>query len=188
MPTGHTTGGNFSSFASRRNYKHPFIDEITKTPFPHKWKAPTVTNDGTTDPNEFISIYSTDCPIQKILEKPDLTRRLSAWSIKLSKFSIRYELHDVIKAQCLEDFANNLQDYVTPKETWWTMHVDSSSNPQGVGAGIVLEGPGNILIEQPMHLKFKTLNNQVEYEAIIVCLNLSKEVGLGGSCANLILD
>ncbi|XP_027912513.1 uncharacterized protein LOC114171939 [Vigna unguiculata] len=57
-PTGPTTGGNYSSFASKRNRRHPFIDGITETPLPHKWKAPIVTYDGTTDPDEFISIYT----------------------------------------------------------------------------------------------------------------------------------
>jgi len=57
-PTAPTLGGNYSSFASRRNRRHPFVDGITKTPLPHKWKAPTVTYDGTTDPDEFVSIYT----------------------------------------------------------------------------------------------------------------------------------
>ena len=57
-PTGPTMGGNYSSFASRRNRRHPFIDGITETPLPHKWKAPTITYDGTTDPDEFVSIYT----------------------------------------------------------------------------------------------------------------------------------
>ena len=56
--TGPTIGGNYSSFASKRNRRHPFIDGITETPLPHKWKAPTVTYDGTTNPDEFVSIYT----------------------------------------------------------------------------------------------------------------------------------
>ena len=51
-------GGNYGSFASRRNRRHPFVDGITETPLPHKWKAPTVTYDETTDPDEFVSIYT----------------------------------------------------------------------------------------------------------------------------------
>jgi len=57
-PTAPTLGGIYSSFASRRNHRHPFVDGITETPLPHKWKAPTVTYDGTTDPDEFVSIYT----------------------------------------------------------------------------------------------------------------------------------
>jgi len=57
-PTGHTTGGIYSSYAFRKNRKHPFIDGNTETPRTNKWKAFTITYDGTTDPNEFIFIYT----------------------------------------------------------------------------------------------------------------------------------
>jgi len=56
-PIGNTMGGNYSSLASRGNHRHPFVDGIAETPLPHKWKAPTVTYDGSTDPDEFVSIY-----------------------------------------------------------------------------------------------------------------------------------
>jgi len=57
------------------------------------------------------------------------------------------------------------------------MHVDDSSNPLRASAGVVLEGPGNVLIEQPLRFSIKTSNNQAEYEAIIAGLNLARDVG-----------
>jgi len=110
------------------------------------------------------------------LQKPDLAERLSSWAVELSEFNIRYEPHGPIKAQSLLDFINDLQD--TPIEDQWTLHVDGSSNPKGVGAGIVLEGSNDILIEKSLHFAFKTLNNQAEYEAILVGLSLAREVGV----------
>ena len=65
-PTAPTLGGNYSSFASGRNRRHPFVDEITETPLPHKWKAPTVTYDGTTDTDEFVSIYTNQVSLYSI--------------------------------------------------------------------------------------------------------------------------
>ena len=121
-------------------------------------------------------IIRTDHPIQKILQKPDLAGRLSSWAIELSEFTIHYEPHGPIRAQCLADFANDLQEQA-PYDTWWTMHVDGSSNPLRAGAEIVLEGPGNVLIEQSLRFTFKTSNNQAEYEAIIAGLNLAQDVG-----------
>ncbi|XP_027903591.1 uncharacterized protein LOC114163480 [Vigna unguiculata] len=112
-----------------------------------------------------------------IEKKPDLAGRLSSWAIELSEFNIRYEPHGPIKAQCLADFANDLQNQPPTQDTWWTIHVDGSSNPQGVGAGIVLEGPDDILVEQYLRFNFKTSNNQAEYEAIIIGLNLARDVG-----------
>ena len=121
-------------------------------------------------------IVKTDYPIQKIFQKPDLAGRMSSWAVELSEFNIRYEPHGPIKAQCLLDFVNDLQH--TPIEDQWTLHVDGSSNPKGVGAGIMLEGPNDILIEKSIHFAFKTSNNQAEYEAILAGLSLAREVGV----------
>ena len=72
--------------------------------------------------------------------------------------------------------SNDLQQ--TPVEDQWTLHVDGSSNPRGVGAGIVLEGPNDILIEKSLHFAFKTSNNQAEYEVILAGLSLAREVSV----------
>jgi len=117
-----------------------------------------------------------DYPIQKFLQKPDLPGWMSSWAVELSEFNIRYEPHGPIKAQCLLDFVNDLQH--TPTEDQWTLHVDGSSNPKGVDADIVLEGPNDILIEKSLHFAFKTSNNQAEYKAILDDLSLAREVGV----------
>ena len=98
--------------------------------------------------NHSITV-KTDYPIQKILQKPVLAGWMSSWAVELSKFNICYEPHGPIKAQFL-DFVNDLQH--TPTEDRWTLHVDGSSNPKGVDAGIVLEGPNDILIEKSLSL------------------------------------
>jgi len=125
--------------------------------------------------NHTITI-KTDYPIQKILQKPDLAGRMSSWAVELSEFNIRYEPHGPIKAQCLLDFINDLQQ--PPIKDQLTLHVDGSSNPRGVGAGIVLEGPNDILIEKSLHFAFKTSNNQAKYEVILAGLSLAREVGV----------
>jgi len=71
-------------------------------------------------------IVKTNYPIQKILQKPDLAGHMSSWVVELSEFNIRYEPHGSIKAQCLIDFINDLQQ--TPQEKQWTLYVDGSSN------------------------------------------------------------
>jgi len=121
-------------------------------------------------------IVKTDYPIYKILQKPDHAGQMSSWAVELSEFNIRYEPHGPIKAQCLLDFVNDLQQ--TPEVDQWTFYVDGSSNPKGVGAGIVLEGPNDILIEKSLHFAFKNSNNQAEYEAILAGLSLAREVGI----------
>jgi len=53
-------------------------------------------------------IVKIDYPIQKILQKLDLAKRMSSWAVELSEFNIRYEPHGPIRAQCLLDFVNDL--------------------------------------------------------------------------------
>jgi len=88
-----------------------------------------------------------------------------------------------IKSQALADFAVELTPYPTEEgESRWTLYVDGSSNSRSCGAGVVLEGLGDIVIEQAMKFEFKTSNSQVEYEAIIAGLHLEIEFEI----ANLI--
>ena len=52
-----------------------------------------------------------------------------------------------------------------------------SSNQQGSGVGVILEGPNGLLIEQALWFAFKASNNQAEYEALIAGMLLDKEMG-----------
>ncbi|MCI43829.1 putative gag polyprotein, partial [Trifolium medium] len=58
----------------------------------------------------------------------------------------------------------------------WTLSVDGSSNLRGSEAGVVLEGPDGVLIEQSLRFTFKESNNQAEYEALIAGMKLAKEM------------
>jgi len=58
----------------------------------------------------------------------------------------------------------------------WVLSVDGSSNQQGSEAGVILEGPNELLIEQALRFAFKANNNQVKYEALIAGMLLAKEM------------
>ena len=91
-------------------------------------------------------IVRTDYPIFKILSKPDLAGRMIEWSVE---FDIRYEPRGATNSQCLADFSAEL----TPLPTLsggWTLYVDGSSNKTACGAGVVLEGPGDLFLEQAL--------------------------------------
>jgi len=60
----------------------------------------------------------------------------------------------------------------------WVLSLDGSSNLQGSGAGIILEGTSGLLIEQTLRFSFKANNNQAEYEALVVRMLLAKELGV----------
>lgn len=88
-------------------------------------------------------------PIYEILYNPDLAGRMIGWSVELSEFDIRYESRGAIKSQCLADFSTEL----TPQQdvsTEWTLYVDGSSNKTVCDVGVILEGPGDLLIEKTL--------------------------------------
>ncbi|XP_020205690.1 uncharacterized protein LOC109790856 [Cajanus cajan] len=123
-------------------------------------------------------LIRTDSPIVKVLRKPELAGRMVAWSIELSQFDIRFEPRGPIKAQSMADFINEFTLQIIPEPHVWTLHVDGSSNQQGSGDGIILEGPGKTIIEQSLRFGFKTSNNQEEYEALLAGLRLAKDLGI----------
>nr|KYP54649.1 Retrovirus-related Pol polyprotein from transposon 297 family [Cajanus cajan] len=122
-------------------------------------------------------VVKTDYPIKQILRKPELAGRMIAWSIELSEFGIRYESRGPLKAQCLADFVAELTPATTEEPQAWTLHVDGSSNSKGGGAGIILEGPNRITVEQSLKFGFKATNNQAEYEALLAGLRLARDLG-----------
>ena len=50
--------------------------------------------------------------------------------------------------------------------------MDGASRQTGVGLGLQLKAPTGEVIEQAIRLDFSTSNNEAEYEAIIVGLDL----------------
>ena len=58
----------------------------------------------------------------------------------------------------------------------WVLSVDRSSNQQGSGAEVILEGPSGLLNEQALRFTFKANNNQDEYETLIVGMLLAEEL------------
>ena len=60
----------------------------------------------------------------------------------------------------------------------WVLYVDGSSNSQGSGAGIILTTPERIQLEYALQFRFKASNNEVEYEALLVGLQLVTGIGV----------
>jgi ribonuclease HI len=63
-------------------------------------------------------------------------------------------------------------------EATWILWVDGASNVNGGGAGIILEGPDELTVEQFLKFKFKASNNQAEFEALIVGLRVALDLGV----------
>ena len=131
-------------------------------------------------------MVTTELSIRKVLQKPDVAGRMTRWTVELSEFDIHYEPRGPIKSQIYADFVVELYSAATHQEGAyfkWVLSVDGSSNQQGSGAGVILEGPDGLLIEQALRFAFKASNNQAEYEALIAGMLLAKEMGAKGLLA-----
>ena len=125
-------------------------------------------------------VVMTDLPIRKVLQKLDIAGRMVRWAVELLEFDVQYEPRGPIKGQVYGDFVVELSSPDTHHEGSdfrWVLSVDGSSNQQGSGAGVILEGPNGLLIEQALRFTFKASNNQAEYEALIVGILLAKKMG-----------
>ncbi|RDX76222.1 hypothetical protein CR513_43808, partial [Mucuna pruriens] len=78
--------------------------------------------------------------------------------------------HPIVKVEALANFLVEMTS--TPKEDpWWTMYVDSSSNPKRWRCWSYRHH-----FEALTQFNFKASNNQAEYEALLVGLDLAREV------------
>ncbi|XXG83702.1 hypothetical protein AAC387_Pa10g1395 [Persea americana] len=108
-----------------------------------------------------------------------------------SKILLDAETRTAIKAQVLADFIveftsqssapslldtelGDNKDTETEQEQSWKVFVDGSSMSNRAGAGIVLQSPEGLVIEQALTFGFKASNNEAEYEALIAGLNSAK--------------
>lgn len=58
------------------------------------------------------------------------------------------------------------------------MHFDGASSKEGNGAGIVLTSPSSELLYYVFKLEFEATNIVVEYEALLLGLNVAKDLGI----------
>ena len=60
----------------------------------------------------------------------------------------------------------------------WIVHVDGSSTQHVGGIGIILRSPKGDCLKYAARLQFQVTNNEAEYEALIMGLNLAKAMGV----------
>ena len=60
-----------------------------------------------------------------------------------------------------------------PDPPIWRLSIDGAANSQGCSAGLILTSPDRIDVDYALIFRFQTSNNEAEYEAVIVGLNLA---------------
>ena len=131
----------------------------------------------------------TNYPVKSVLQRPELTGRMSKWAIALSAYDIRFRPRIVIKSQALADFvadfspeleqlANDEVAQVNHVDHEpWVLFVDVSSNFRGAGLGVVLKSPQRGKVVRAICCEFRATNNEAEYEALIAGMTLAEDMG-----------
>ncbi|KAL0303534.1 UNVERIFIED_CONTAM: Gag-Pol polyprotein [Sesamum radiatum] len=121
-------------------------------------------------------IVLTNHPLRHIMTKPDASGRLVKWAVELGEYDIEYQGRTSIKAQALAYFIVEFTgEQIQEEKKGWLLHVDGLSNANNGGAGILLQGPDGVEIEVAARLSFPTTNNEAEYEAMVLGLQLAME-------------
>ncbi|XP_050915869.1 uncharacterized protein LOC127130962 [Lathyrus oleraceus] len=119
--------------------------------------------------------------IKHMLSKPILHIRIGKWALALTEYSLTYMPLKYVKGQVVADFivdhsiVANALDYIELEP--WKLYSDGSSHKDGRSIWVLIISPNKI----PTKLKYKVeglcLNNEAEYEALIVGLEILLELG-----------
>ncbi|GJS78492.1 reverse transcriptase domain-containing protein [Tanacetum coccineum] len=132
-------------------------------------------------------IVITDQPIKHVLSRPEVVGRLQKWSIELGEYDVHYRPRTSVKGQILVDFIvehpedDPLDTIMEAKEELpdpWTLFTDGSSCIDGSGAGLILTNPKGAEFNYALRFRFDATNNEAVYEALIVSLRITEQVGV----------
>ena len=100
--------------------------------------------------------------------------------MELSEYGIQYKPRLSKKGQVLADFLVEIPqpDTCSSEKGWWTLCVDGASRQSGADIDLQLTSPTRERIKQAVRLGLSASNNESEYEAMIVGLELALAVGV----------
>ena len=121
-------------------------------------------------------------PLKKGMNKLEVAGQLIQLAIKLSKFDVKYQPRNVIKAQVLADFIaefspNQSELDEVDKVRKWVINVDGSSTLYAGGIRVILKSPEGDKLKYAARLQYQTTNNEAEYDALLKGLELAKSLG-----------
>ena len=139
-----------------------------------------------------VQVVSQTDLIKYMLTRPIIKGRIGKWTMALSEFSFRYVAQKSVKGQALaqfladhpllpiEDMENIEIDEVHIAgmyNDFWCLFFDGSSTNTSAGAGIVIEAPSGQKFQYAFKLDFGCTNNQDDYEALVIGLDILEELG-----------
>ncbi|XP_075494675.1 uncharacterized protein LOC142532245 [Primulina tabacum] len=121
--------------------------------------------------------------------RPILSRRIGRWSFALTEFTLTYYPQKSVKGQAIADFLPDhlsLDEFIGEHVGFqvcgvevrpWELQFDGSSTETAAGAGIVITSPRGVKTALSFNLGFPCTNNQAEYEALVIGLEILKDLG-----------
>ncbi|XP_022020232.1 uncharacterized protein LOC110920322 [Helianthus annuus] len=111
-------------------------------------------------------------------------------SKELSAFDITYQTRGPVKGQAVADFLTEVPTGESAKENpvlakVWNLYTDGASSKEGSGAGLILIDPEGIEYTYALRFEFKTSNNEVGYEALLVGLQTAAKAGANSVLAHV---
>ncbi|XP_022889035.1 uncharacterized protein LOC111404464 [Olea europaea var. sylvestris] len=154
-----------------------------------------------------INLVSKINPLKYIMSRPILSGRIGKWTLLLSEFDIKFISQKVIKGQALTDFLVDhpiavewkLQEDLPDEEVLlrlngikkcekdlllteaipsWRLYFDEAAQSYGVGVGVVLVTPHDLVMPSSFALAEKCSNNVVEYQALIFGLEVALDMDI----------
>ena len=123
-----------------------------------------------------------------MINRPLITGRIRKWSLAFSEFTLVYFPHKSVKGQAS---ANFLVDHpsleMQPEKDMefgiyeverrpWILKFDGSSTEKSARVGIAIISSEGIKTTLSFNLAFKCTNNQAEYEALVIGLEILMEL------------
>ncbi|XP_075494140.1 uncharacterized protein LOC142531771 [Primulina tabacum] len=126
--------------------------------------------------------------VKYMLHRPIFTGRIGKWSLALAEFTLIYCPQKSVKGQAVADFLvdHPMVDVVgsAPVDIPvfyvnqpWTLKFDGSSTERASGVGVVITSPAGVKTALSFNLDFPCTNNQAEYEALAIGLEILRDLG-----------
>ncbi|GKD53945.1 reverse transcriptase domain-containing protein [Tanacetum coccineum] len=126
----------------------------------------------------------TNILIKQILTGPEKIGKVAKWAIELGEHDIvflRREEKETPADFLVEIPSKDNEKKEKPKEvpdssSKWRLYTDKASNSDRSGAGLMLIDPEGKEYTYALLFEFETMNNEVEYEALLAGLRIGQEM------------
>ncbi|GJX86461.1 reverse transcriptase domain-containing protein [Tanacetum coccineum] len=185
-PGNEDTYGNFGNAHSANTWRSS--NNVSHS-FDRKRKCCFIREKGKWTSSYLLLAVITNSSIKQALTKLKKSGRVAKWAIKLGEHDIMFQTRDDNNKETPKDFLIKVPPEDNRKETEigskpeetkpshkWKLYTDGASNSNGLSTGLILIDLKGKEYTYALRFKFKTTNNEAEYEALLAGLRISQEM------------